>query len=959
MTEREDAARPSRNGRAVTLLLRGVAILLIVVAVLTSQAHEATDSPEDQLFIDDSLVLARQMPDAAATAELMGGPMVQVQSGEPVGLVFESMANQVLDFRRNVVESAWQDAWFAPDGIAQYQASAVTFRYRDYRARDLVRCDPVEPWGDIPGATTAGLLAAAGPQAAACARLDNGRVTVWVHLVVNGPGARAQLPALLTRAIDDMRVRVPDSPDAPVDMDMNRTRAAILWQWVLFVLILPIGIFLVGWLRDRATWQALVRALFAWSPNPRHLSVGLDAAAARRWAATGSLLRWAALAWAVRLTEVWGLTSFLSLLLLGGVFAGTTWLESWLWRRKTERTVRPLVPVSGRLAQVTAALVGAAVAALGVLMWAGGVEQFAMGTRGLGEPEWRVRITALTAQVFGLLVFSLAGFVIVYGRRVMMRTVATQPPEQGPFILYLRNFSDDYLTMRSTGRGRLGLLDRVFMRRRESFEEIVTHLLGQSGQVLAVGRPGELLPSGLGARRLYFGDDWQERVGELINDADTVVLSLGRSQGLVWEMERLFDFGVLHKTVFVMPPVDAAEQSRRLALVADLFSIPYGHLEPMGHHVLALCFPLGSSAPVVISAPVQDEFSYDLAVAQCVEYMRRPESAPVIPPTAPMPAVTSPEVDVLPQQPLKRPKKFTWWKLAVVNGVLASLLAVLSTGAGEGDAATALLPPGTVVTHTLGGTPERAWYVLNGTDVVSADFSSGALTPAFSVEGFARHALRHDNMLITQTFRTDAEPVMLSAHDLASGTKLWQRQVDVEAPVITIAQGTVLVPDPATNRLMAFEVATGNPLSVVDLPCRPWGASVVAERVFVTCPSEERLLEIDHAGSAATVMEHTVYPGTLWVVGFDTPLAVSTRLRLITPVDAELSEPVIQLSRPAPFLDQGADRLAISGIHRISVLDADGDLTRYNTVPEPGLVSVLDDGSLAFVGDGALWHRQA
>jgi TM2 domain-containing membrane protein YozV len=70
-------------------------------------------------------------------------------------------------------------------------------------------------------------------------------------------------------------------------------------------------------------------------------------------------------------------------------------------------------------------------------------------------------------------------------------------------------------------------------------EQEMADLLDAVGPVVAIGKPGEPLPE-LGAARLYVSDDqWQAKVQELMRKSRLVVLRLGSSPGLLWEIEQV------------------------------------------------------------------------------------------------------------------------------------------------------------------------------------------------------------------------------------------------------------------------------------------------------------------------------------------------------------------------------------------------------------------------------------
>lgn len=81
-------------------------------------------------------------------------------------------------------------------------------------------------------------------------------------------------------------------------------------------------------------------------------------------------------------------------------------------------------------------------------------------------------------------------------------------------------------------------------------EEVLVEALNKLGPVIAVGKPGESLPT-LGAAKLYLANpEWQTNVTELCQSAALVVFKTGTSPGLLWELEHLF--GVLDANKFVI-----------------------------------------------------------------------------------------------------------------------------------------------------------------------------------------------------------------------------------------------------------------------------------------------------------------------------------------------------------------------------------------------------------------------
>jgi hypothetical protein len=157
--------------------------------------------------------------------------------------------------------------------------------------------------------------------------------------------------------------------------------------------------------------------------------------------------------------------------------------------------------------------------------------------------------------------------------RLAVRIALSRPAEglpEGPPILYLRSFGDDRLKLRVAPYARRSLLERLSTRRRQSFEEIIAEDLQRRAPVAAVGEPGRRRPP-IGFVRYSLSDEeWQRHVWQWIMAARTIVVVVGLSDGLAWEMQQLARTGAWRKTIFVFPPVTKDDLIRRRFRLAQL-----------------------------------------------------------------------------------------------------------------------------------------------------------------------------------------------------------------------------------------------------------------------------------------------------------------------------------------------------------------------------------------------------
>jgi TM2 domain len=167
---------------------------------------------------------------------------------------------------------------------------------------------------------------------------------------------------------------------------------------------------------------------------------------------------------------------------------------------------------------------------------------------------------ASDADLWWLALPALVAYAVIYGGIALLRrgwrVEATRADEAvrddpRPPVVYLRSFADDgHTTLASDARSRLMQLLAGFAT--TSPEQELTFVLRRVGPVLAIGKPGEPLPE-LGAARLYVAHDrWQQTVTELMQRAALVVLRIGNSAGIQWEIDQALALVPRERCVFVL-----------------------------------------------------------------------------------------------------------------------------------------------------------------------------------------------------------------------------------------------------------------------------------------------------------------------------------------------------------------------------------------------------------------------
>ena len=168
---------------------------------------------------------------------------------------------------------------------------------------------------------------------------------------------------------------------------------------------------------------------------------------------------------------------------------------------------------------------------------------FGFGYRGPGG--FHPGLPGLLAGVGAALLSGVLGFI---GTRLHRhgRQLATSAGSvvDGPFVLYLRPFDADLALAEMAQDGSSPLP-------KATYEEQLRDAFRTVGPMLAIGQPGEDLPT-LGAARTAAHDHWQWTVLNLLPRAALVVLALGGSTGIRWEVARAVERVMPHRLLLLI-----------------------------------------------------------------------------------------------------------------------------------------------------------------------------------------------------------------------------------------------------------------------------------------------------------------------------------------------------------------------------------------------------------------------
>ena len=207
----------------------------------------------------------------------------------------------------------------------------------------------------------------------------------------------------------------------------------------------------------------------------------------------------------------------------------------------------------GPAKRVLYGIVGVPLFASGILLGIVSVGLFlaATGTRGAHRSA-----TDNFLMIAASTVLSMMGAAALYWGRIFCN--ATRAPlahDVVPRVILLRSFQDDATELPSTDNPWL----RGLPIQDNSFEVTLLRECSQLGTCGAIGNPREILPP-TGAARGYFSDaTWKAQAIRYIEECDNIVVILGETDNLVWELGQIVTRNAARKVLLVMPLYGSAK----------------------------------------------------------------------------------------------------------------------------------------------------------------------------------------------------------------------------------------------------------------------------------------------------------------------------------------------------------------------------------------------------------------
>lgn len=201
--------------------------------------------------------------------------------------------------------------------------------------------------------------------------------------------------------------------------------------------------------------------------------------------------------------------------------------------------------------------------------------------------------------------------------------VSRRPP-----ILFLRTFDEDDLFVRASN-----LFDRIVFahrRRHVRLEEVVAEQAFFDGPVIALSNP-KLGLQPLGAARENVSDDhWRDYVAKSIRESQAVILCLGKTENVRWEIEKILSLDGAEKLIVVLPTSYPADRtiSDVNPLLAERLRIPDAAFEQARlRRARVIYFDRRRGGPLAIQSLQRSERAFATAMQSALSDLRRASRA--------------------------------------------------------------------------------------------------------------------------------------------------------------------------------------------------------------------------------------------------------------------------------------------------------------------------------------------
>lgn len=166
---------------------------------------------------------------------------------------------------------------------------------------------------------------------------------------------------------------------------------------------------------------------------------------------------------------------------------------------------------------------------------------------------------------------------------------------------------------------------------RPPFEEVIAWELSRRWPLTAIGDPLKGLAS-LGAAREHLPTaGWQDEVVRRMGGAELILATIGTGKGFSYELDKLAAGDHLGRVVFLFPPLDGAELTRRWAFVVDQLARSGAIVPPLPAHPGAVLHTTIGPTTIAVVSDRRDEAAYQAGLRLLLEHSWDSSRQPAFP----------------------------------------------------------------------------------------------------------------------------------------------------------------------------------------------------------------------------------------------------------------------------------------------------------------------------------------
>ena len=133
--------------------------------------------------------------------------------------------------------------------------------------------------------------------------------------------------------------------------------------------------------------------------------------------------------------------------------------------------------------------------------------------------------------------------------------------------VFIRSFNDDKIK-----------IDNNSFFRPYYLEEAIDRFFSNDKLIMGIGEPGEVIyPEGITRYYVNASENWETEITKFLLKASLILtICPQKTAGIKKEFDLIKELGIVHKVIFIIPPLREEELIERISFISDTFEQLYG-----------------------------------------------------------------------------------------------------------------------------------------------------------------------------------------------------------------------------------------------------------------------------------------------------------------------------------------------------------------------------------------------